>query len=733
MSSTTSDTPSSEPTFAVAPLDAADVVGILKRGWLPLSLCLLAGLTSGFALTRGMPVMYSANVRLVLEHNINRYLQSNRAADGPTLGDDSWSQTHILSSEAVLLPVIEKLKLTEDPEFGGAADDNSQKYGIRTIIAEIKKLLGTQPVPAADRPSVSTSTYRAVNARMSAVWEAQPIVMNVYFSSKDPAKAALIANEIAESYINYSIESKRRSAQMAAQSLQDRLSELRNQAAHAERQVVDFRLANNVVRSETNSGPSERTSSFNSSVSSARIALHDARARLEVAQLAERMGANRNYIPDTAFITRLREQAVDVETRARDMEGRVGKSHAASRQLRKRLEEISTAIVAEQKRVASSYASEYEVAKARFDELSSAVVTDMTDDSANSAQVAKLRELESSAQSLRVLYNTMLARVNDENRFERQLIILPDARVLSRASVPDQSNPSKKRMAVLGGSSALGLMFGAGLLLWRQNPIGVFRTPAQVMTSLGLKTVVVPKSHLRRSRSSLASNGAGSAAPHSRFSQSFQMIWAQLRGGKRHSNAKVIGIVSALPNEGKTTVAINLANEVASQVKIRTLLIDTDMHRQSLTREIAPSATVGLAEAWANPERLADFVVKSEESGVDVLPCPMSSEFPSAAQLLGSKGMEDLIARARATYDLVIVEIAPAAAAADLKMLSPLCDGFVYVVEWSVTSQRIVLETFSEITDLWERVACVVLNKADPKALKSIEHYKGKQYHSYYG
>ena len=105
---------------------------------------------------------------------------------------------------------------------------------------------------------------------------------------------------------------------------------------------------------------------------------------------------------------------------------------------------------------------------------------------------------------------------------------------------------------------------------------------------------------------------------------------------------------------------------------------------------------------------------------------------PNAAELLGTVEMDQLIEVAREAYDLVIIEAPPMAAAVDYKMIARHCDGFIFVVEWGKTSQRLVLECLSDASVLLDRVLCVVLNKADPCALRSIEHYKGHAFHAYY-
>ena len=73
------------------------------------------------------------------------------------------------------------------------------------------------------------------------------------------------------------------------------------------------------------------------------------------------------------------------------------------------------------------------------------------------------------------------------------------------------------------------------------------------------------------------------------------------------------------------------------------------------------------------------------------------------------------------------------AALVDYKIIARHCDGFICVVEWGQTSQRLVLECLSDAVALLDRVLCVILNKADPTALRSIEHYKGERFHAYYG
>jgi succinoglycan biosynthesis transport protein ExoP len=94
--------------------------------------------------------------------------------------------------------------------------------------------------------------------------------------------------------------------------------------------------------------------------------------------------------------------------------------------------------------------------------------------------------------------------------------------------------------------------------------------------------------------------------------------------------------------------------------------------------------------------------------------------------------MEQLVDTAREAYELVIIEAPPMAAVVDYKMIARHCDGFVLVVEWGKTSQRVVFECLNDASTLLHGVVCIVLNKGDPSALRSIEHYKGDRLRDYY-
>ncbi len=274
----------------------------------------------------------------------------------------------------------------------------------------------------------------------------------------------------------------------------------------------------------------------------------------------------------------------------------------------------------------------------------------------------------------------------------------------------------------------------------REWAADVFRTPKKVEQVTNKACVILPMVRAQREPGERFWSSSRSQpieefildAPYSRFTELLRNIKALIDIGPRVEGAKVVGIVSSVAKEGKTTIAANLAALMIASSGAPTLIIDADLHRRLLTAALAPEADRGLIEALDDPSELSSFIYKRERSGLHVLPCALSARVPNAAELLGSAKMEQLLAVARKAYDYIIIEVAPIMSVVDVKMIERFIDSFIFVVEWGHTKRSLVLEALSETPNIRERVTGIVLNKTDPVALRSIEAYKGDRFRNYY-
>jgi polysaccharide biosynthesis transport protein len=729
-------------------VNITDSLWVLRRAWyIPVIGCLI-GLTLGISYAMMVPTPYKASAQILIDRGLNRFLQTNKVVDEPSFDDaEIATQIFILTSDSVIAPVVRSLKLTSDSEFVGRA--NASKS------AQVAK----QSIGGTDSPAVAITDAALERIAVESVIRHLTVarddtaVISVSFESQDADKAARIANAIADSYIANTANTNLKATKVVSQWLQDRLSELQKQTMDADRALQSYKIANNLVSTGKGSLTSDELANLNNQLGTARIAVAEAKARLDQIRQAGPQAMMNVALGDgatnpkakgglditlnNADITKLRAQYRDLAAKATEIEALVGPTHLAVVKLRQRMQEVQAEIQEEEQRIADNYAGEYQFAATREKELAATLADSIGKAETSSQAEVGMRELESSAEALRTLYNGFLQKFKEINTIQTDTIPLQSARIITTAT-PPLNKSFKKPAIVLAGSLALGLFLSAGSLLAREWIAGVFRSPKLAERLTGLYCVVLPRVKAKHQRKSMLGTKRMPVeeyvidAPYSRFTETLRDIKALIIRDQVARGAKVVGIVSSVSREGKTTIAANLAALMIASTGARTLVIDADLHMRSLTAKLAPDAGVGLIEALEDPSRLATVVSTGSRSGLHVLPCPTAGRVPNAAELLGSVKMEKLMQVARGSYDYIIVEIAPIMSVVDLKMIERFIDGFIFVVEWGQTKQRVVLEALSDAEMISQRLIGLILNKADPAALRSIESYKGGRYNDYY-
>lgn len=719
-----------------------DIFESLRRGWrFP-----LYGLVAGLALASlayiYIPTPYKSSARILVDRSVTRYLQTTKIADQPTFDEgEIGSQVYVLSSDSVIVPVVRALGLAHDWEFVGPP-----KMGLARLsdyLGDLKRQLQKSVGANAGEPdnreaALERAAAEALVKRLTVTREDVANVINVAFESEDKFKAATIANAIADTYIATSMDAKLQSTRVASHWLQERLVELKKQVADADKALEEFRAANNLKAGA--GGPNaELRASLNAQLTQAQIATAEAKSRLERIQkgsldeVTSIVGTDAlnnsarsgviNFALNNSDLVRMRSQYRDVSAKLAEVTARVGNQHEIAVKLRRQADDLKAAIQAEEQRIADAYVNEYQVAAAREAELAASAAKLFGGSDATN----ELRELESTAETLRNLYNNTLQKFKETNTIETGSIPVQSARVISRAAPPLAKN-SKKALAVMGGSLFLCLFLGVGAAVGREWIADVLRTPKAVEQVTGKKCVVLPMVE--------AMSGPIEEyvldAPYSRFTEALRGIKALIDANRIVHGAKVIGVVSSIPKEGKTTVGANLASLMVAATGARTLLIDSDFHVRKLSAAMAPDAREGLLEALQSPTRLPWLVSKRQRSGVHVLPCASPARIPNAAELLGAPEMGQLLAAARKSYDCIIIEIAPVMSVVDVKMIERFVDQFVFVVEWGATKRDVILSALSDAEIIRDRIAGVVLNKADPVALRHVEAFNGIRPGGYY-
>ncbi|MGB7603726.1 MAG: GumC family protein, partial [Candidatus Sulfotelmatobacter sp.] len=443
------------------------------------------------------PPSYTATATMLIDTKNLQFGQQS------TLGDLSIdtgtvdSQVEILKSDAIALAVIKKLGLAEDPEFVGSGGGL-----IGTVVASVMGLF------APNGPSSEVETaHRALNTfrgRLDVQRVGLSYIIAISFQSLRPDRAAQIANAVADAYIDDQLEAKYQTTRRAGVWLQERLRELREQAAVAQRAVVEFKNKHGMVDAGGQTINEQQLTELNSQLVLARARTADARARVNRVQTVLTSHSPEGVVDATvsdtlnnAVITNLRTEYLVLRQRYEDWVPRYGINHLAVVNVRNQMNEIEDSIRNELQRIAETYKSDLEIAQQREDsvqkQLDQAVLQSQV---TNQAQV-ELRELETNAESYQALYDNFLQRYMES--VQQESFPITDARVISVASPPlGKSHP--RTLHVLELAAVAGLAFGTMLGAWREFGDRVFRTRNQIETLLQTECIaLVPTVRKRES------------------------------------------------------------------------------------------------------------------------------------------------------------------------------------------------------------------------------------------
>ena len=470
-------------------------------------------------------------------------------------------------------------------------------------------------------------------------------------------------------------------------------------------------------------------------------------------------------VPDASFgetvadalksevVSKLRSQYLELATRVALFTAKYGRDHLAVVNLRNQMLEIRNSIFDELKRLGETYKSDYEIARQREEgvqkELAQAVSKSQETDTASVA----LRELESTAQTYKTLYDNFLQRYMES--VQQQSFPITEARLISSASRPLQKS-EPQGLVVLAITSLGGLVLGFGIGLLRDLSDRVFRTSRQVKSLLeadciALVPLMGPQKGAKVAPSPQSGNASNSVSPRtikrsnsavwtvvdaplSRFTEAIRSIkMAADFNGAIKAN-RVIGSTSSLPNEGKSTIAGSLALLMA-QAHVRTILLDCDLRNPSLSRTFAPGATSGLLEVIAGKASLEDVVWIEPSNNMAFLPAAVTSHMPHSSDIISSMPIKKLFEQLREGYDCVVVDLPPLEPIVDVRATTHLVDSFIFTVEWGRTKINTVKHAFEHAQGVRDNLLGIVLNKVDMKAFgrytSDQENYYHKRYRRY--
>ncbi|MEJ0095900.1 MAG: polysaccharide biosynthesis tyrosine autokinase [Methylocella sp.] len=695
------------------------------------------------------PPKFTATGSMVIDTRKVQILQQQQSVLGDVQIDASTVQTQVevLKSENVALSVIRKLHLIDDPEFVPPA--NGPTKGLFSFLFPSAT---SRPMSESEREQIALAAFQG---GLTVSREGLTYVIDLGFTSLNAEKSARIVNTLVESFIEDQLDAKYQAARRAGNWLLERIKELRAQASAAERAVIDFKQQNNLVDTgPIANGPANAARMINdqqlSEVSSqlilASAATAEAKARLDRITTVMSQDVADASLADALkneVIVKLRQQYLDLAQREAIFAQKYGVNHLATVNLRTQMQEVKHSISDEMRKIAESYKSDYEIARAREQSLKNSLANAVTESQAIGPARAQLRELTANADAARTLYDTFLQRYMEAVQ-QQDTVPISETRMISPA------NPPLKKSSPKGALTLLLALAGGGILSFaiaylREVSDGVLRTSDQVESTLNVNCLAMaPALKIASSRGEAkAADAEGKMAPtdvdflrfvvdspFSRYAEAIRSvkIAADLNGAlKSH---KVIGITSTLPNEGKSTLSANLAHLIADAGG-NVILVDADLRSPSLSRWLASDAP-GLIDVVIGNISLDAAVTTLPSTRLNFLAAGATAKLPHTNEILASAAMKNLIDSLRVKYDYIIVDLSPVAPIVDVRATGHIIDTYVYVIEWGKTKVDVIERGLSEAQGIYDRMLGVVLNKVDTAAQSRYERYHGNHYYRKY-
>jgi capsular exopolysaccharide synthesis family protein len=715
--------------------DIGRIVSALARRWL-LVLCMtLAGIALGYWVQRMLTPKYMSEVSILLDPKRAGAIGdegqfTNIYVDSTKIG----SVVSIIQSANLLSRVVQTENLADDPDFGGPMPAMLDK--VRAALRTWLPFEWLDPPP----PEPDTREAREGRAlgRLSAAVTTTRVdftyVIKVQVTAPKPADAQRLATAVAEAYLNDQSTTKHEAARRDTDWLGRQLAEMRTELIHSEEDVEAIRRKYSLT--ETNQGPNSTTdrqaiTELTAQLITAKAEVAQQQAKYEQVQRIRADHGNLDTLPEVASsltMHQLRTQQTEVARKISDMSAHYTANFPGLIDAQRDNRALEAQINAEVNRIVDGLRNAYQTAVQRQDDLTKTLSRqiDVSQGDTGSEGRVKLREAQRIVDANRAFYDAQLGRLRQAQQLETRRDV--EARIISPATLPNAPK-FPKRSLFLGLGAALGMTIAlgiAGLLILLENR---FVTTAWAEETLGLPILgllpLVRRREMAGVGQRLGIQEYLRVRPLSLFAESLRSLRAGLRSATPAA-PRIIHITSAVPGEGKSTVAAALATS-AAVAGLRTILVDLDIRNSSVSNLFDLQPAKGVVDVLQGNSMISNALQTMDQLPLTIMGVGFSSRLKP--DMIGTPQFGAMIQKLADDFDLVILDSPPILAVSDAVLIASAADATLFVVRWRTTPKDIVKQGVKVLRASRANLAGVVFNRID---MSKARQYEGSGYGAYY-
>ena len=668
---------------------------------------------------------YTTSAQVMLDTRQMQVLPTSQSLVGNTPDDTSLvdTQAAAAASRRVAERVVDTLKLDNDPEFNASL----RRPG---PLEQLKALFKPEvpSTPASIHAGVIGAVMHAVTTKRVGTAD----VLEISFTSQDPTKAANIANQFAQSYLDDQLQADADAAGRAGGFLNSRLSALAAQAQSDADAVAKYRVEHNLLSTTDTTLPEQEITNLNQQIATVASDAAADEANLRTASEQVAHGSNGEDVGqaiDSSVVGSLRSQRAQISGQLAQLTAKYSPRHPDVIKAQNQLKDIDAQIQAEINRIISNLQAKASASQQRLQSMRTSLAQTKGELAQNNVALVGLNRLQQAAAASQSVYDSYLARFKEVGAQEG--VEQNRSRIISNAQPPDSPTFPKTTLFLALGA-LLGIGAGVGAIIAREGMDPALVTAEDVERRLQISYLgAVP---LLRSidRTKQLPNDVVVKRPQSPFSEAIRSLRTAMihLGGVRRS--VVVTVTSALPGDGKTMTVACLGRS-AALAGMRTIVVDCDLRRAGIGRLLKNRRDADLLSVLAG-KPLDDALIWDAESGLAWLPVDPNQD--GGHDALTSSAMDDLLAELRRRFELIILDTAPVLPVADGRVLAAKSDVTLLLARWRRTPDHALRAAMRALASAGASVSGVILTKMDVRQQSRFASgdaaYYYNEYRSYF-
>ncbi|MDH4161652.1 MAG: polysaccharide biosynthesis tyrosine autokinase [Nitrospirota bacterium] len=552
-------------------------------------------------------------------------------------------------------------------------------------------------------------------------------ILKISYSSENPTVAAAMANGIANSYIEHSLDIRVKPFRDAVEWLSARMVESRAKVEDSERIVQGYKEVKGIVSFEGKENViTQKLQELVTQLVQTESKRQESEVRYQQIESVIEKPELLATVPDimnNIVIQGLRNEELTMHKRISELSDKYGPKHPQMIKARTELEAIRRNLLSEARKMLKAARADLDIARGRERSLRKAIDDQKREVLDLSRKAIEYEVIAGEAVSNRQFYELLLKKLQEASLSSG--IIATNVQVVDGATVPDAPASPRKLLNILI-ASVFGLFGGVFMAFFVEYLDDSIKTPDDIESVLSVPFLgYVPATTQEEGPIYMFSG------PRAAIAESYRTIRTSIMlSSTLEKPLQVLLVTSSTPNEGKTTTAANLAVAMA-QMGERVLLIDTDMRRHNLHKVYGIDNLIGISDLIIDHANL-DMACRTLSHIPNFSVITGGTLTPNPSELLGSNSMKEAVAMLRARYDRIILDSPPVMAFSDSLVLSRLADGVIFVVWGGVTSRGHIQKSLNAIAGVGTRLLGIVLNNVKITA-KAYSYYHPYYNYYYYG